>query len=826
MYHKAYSVKEIEQIIQAKAFIKNPAASIRTLAYDSRKLSDMDHTLFFALHGRRNGHEFINEVYQAGVRNFVVNEKSSLPEQYPDANFFLVGDSLAALQQLTAWHRRQYNYPVIGITGSNGKTIVKEWLYQLLASEKNIVRSPKSYNSQIGVPLSVWRMTEEHSLAIFEAGISRKGEMESLKNIIQPTIGILTNIGEAHNEGFASKEEKIAEKLTLFRDTDLLIYSPKYLKDYSGKIPGKRKFTWGWNDKNADLMLFDDESLNTNSKNFTVIKGRYLNENVECTVPFTDAASVENAVCCWAVILALGYHQRDADLQLNMLHPVSMRLELKGGINNCSIIDDSYSADISSLAIALDFLKQQNQHPQRTLILSDIPQAGLDAEVLYQQVADLLDIKEVDRLIGVGEGIGKFSDKFKQEKLFFKDTEALLKGVSEVKFEDETILLKGARSFEFEQISKLLTQKVHDTVLEINLNAVENNLNYYKSQLKPGVKLMVMVKAFSYGSGSFEIANLLQFNKVDHLAVAYADEGVTLRKAGISLPIMVMNPDVVAFDTMIEHQLEPEIYSSRILKDFTEALKRKTQKDYPVHIKLDTGMHRLGFLKSDLEGLLDELKENNCIRVISAFSHLVASEDPASDDFTRHQMSVFNEMTSEIELILGYSFLRHVSNTSAISRLPEAQLDMVRLGIGLYGFDGSFKNKKSPLETVTVLKTAISQIKELDPGDTVGYNRKGVLPSGGRIATVKIGYADGYSRKLGNGNGKMLLNGHIVPTIGNICMDMCMLDITGVNASEGDEVIVFNDVIRVEDIASQLETIPYEVLTGISGRVKRVYYFE
>lgn len=822
MSHKLYSVTEIKQVINAEGVLNIPEATIRTIAYDSRKLTDVDHAVFFALKGRRDGHDYLQEVYEKGIRNFVVSDASHSINKKTDVNIFVVNDTLQALHWLTAHHRKQFEYPVIAITGSNGKTIVKEWLYQLLAPEKNIIRSPKSFNSQIGVPLSVWEMNDDHSMAIFEAGVSRTGEMINLARVIQPTIGILTTIGEAHNEGFADKEEKIREKLLLFENTDLFIYSPKYLNGYTGKIPGKEKFTWSW-DEDADLRLIDDEVL---EDKYLFIRGKYQGRDVQCAVPFIDAASVENAICCWATILALGYLPQDADIRLEKLHPIKMRLELKDGVNNCSIIDDSYSSDISSLAIALDFLKQQNQHSKRSLILSDIPEAGIDSDSLYTQVAKLLESKDVDRFVGVGQEISKHADKFEIEKAFFKDTQELINNLDSLKLANETILIKGARAFGFEKVSTVLTKKVHETMLEINLNALEHNLNHYKSQLGKGVKIMVMVKAFSYGSGSFEIANLLQFNKVDWLAVAYADEGVTLRKAGITLPIMVMNPDLMAFDVMVEHSLEPEIYSFRVLKDFIEALNRKNQEDYPVHIKVDTGMHRLGFLESDIGPLLKELGNCPAIKIKSVFSHLVASEDPESDDFTRQQISLFADLTRRIEESLGYSFLRHISNTSGVSRIPEAQFDMVRLGIGLYGIDSSYKNKKSPLQTVTTLKTSISQIKVLKPGDTVGYNRKGILPNGGKVATVKIGYADGYSRKLGNGNGKMLVNGILVPTIGNICMDMCMLNISGINASEGDEVIVFNDVVRVEDIAAQLETIPYEVLTGISERVKRVYFYE
>ncbi|KAA8479921.1 UDP-N-acetylmuramoyl-tripeptide--D-alanyl-D-alanine ligase [Arcticibacter tournemirensis] len=823
MYHISYSIAEVSKLIDARSFTPISNAALHTLAFDSRKLGDIHHALFFALQGRRNGHEFIAEAYDAGVRNFVVSDERFFPGKYTDANFLLVADTLQALQMLTAHHRSLFDIPVIGITGSNGKTIVKEWLYQLLAPEKNVVRSPKSYNSQIGVPLSVWAMSEEHTMAIFEAGVSRSGEMSSLEEIIKPTIGILTNIGQAHNEGFGSLEEKIAEKLKLFKDTDLFIYSPKYLQGYTGDIPGKQQFTWCWNGK-ADLEIIDGEISEDNK--FQFLRGKYLGLDVQCLIPFTDAASVENAICCWATMLALGYSPLIADQRIEKLQPVRMRLELKTGINNCSVIDDSYSLDISSLAIALDFLKQQKQHQQRTLILSDIPEAGTDSETLYTQVAALLENKKVDRLIGIGSEIGKHAGKFGISHAFFPDTATFLENLDELGLANESILLKGARRFEFERISKALTQKVHETVLEINLNALENNLNYYKSQLKPGVKITTMVKAFSYGSGSFEIANLLQFNKVDYLAVAFADEGVSLRSSGITLPIMVMNPDVMGFDTMIDNNLEPEIYSLRVLKDFIAVLNRKNREDYPVHIKLDTGMHRLGFVGTELEALLPELKATKVVRVKSAFSHLTSSEDPASDDFTRQQIALFKEWTSLIESAVGYPVIKHLANTSAISRWPEAQFDMVRLGIGLYGIDSVYQGKASPLETVATLKTSISQIKTLKAGETVGYNRRGVLRQDGKVATVKIGYADGYNRKLGNGTGKMMVRGKVVPTIGSICMDMCMLDITGVDAREGDEVIVFNRDISVEWIAEQLGTIPYEILTGISQRVKRVYYYE
>ena len=819
MNHRLYGVTELTKIMGADALIRNQEASVRTLLTDSRKLHDHSKGLFFALKARRNGHQFINEVYYSGVRNFVISDSTVETHLYPDANFFKVNDTLQTLQVLAAAHRSAFHYPVIGITGSNGKTVVKEWLYHLLYTDYHIIRSPKSYNSQIGVPVSVWEMDNGHELGIFEAGISRSGEMETLASIIDPTIGILTNIGEAHKEGFSSVNEKISEKLKLFRGAEILIYSDKYLEGYTGDIPGKSKFKWG-RDASADLFIISDEKASGNSR---LIHAKFREKEISARIPFSDQASVENCIICWATLLAMGYEPDEASLRLEKLMPIGMRLEMKNGINNCSVIDDSYSLDLSSLAIALDFLKQQNQHPNRTLILSDIP--GPDSEPVYEQVRHLLETKSVDRLIAIGNKIGRHANNFNCDVEVFESTTEFLDRFPSVRFQNETILLKGARAFEFEKISRLLTQKVHETVLEINLNALEHNLSYYKSLLGTETRVMAMVKAFSYGSGSFEIANLLEFNKVDYLAVAYADEGVALRNAGCSLPIMVMSPDAMAFETIILHKLEPEIYSKRILYEFDEILKHKNLENYPVHIKLDTGMHRLGFMENEMAELLSFLGDSHSMRVQSVFSHLVASEDEAHDAFTQQQINLFEKLSDQLSRSLSYPFIRHLANTSAVSRWLEARFDMVRLGIGLYGIDSSFK-ENSPLQTVTSLKTSISQIKRIPAGDTIGYGRSGKMPEGGTIATVKIGYADGYSRALGNGVGKMIVGGAVVPTIGKICMDMCMLDISGIQAAEGDEVIVFNEQIKVEDIATLLNTIPYEVLTGISQRVKRIYYYE
>ncbi len=828
MNHIAYSVKELQGVFSGQTYIDFEDARVGTLLIDSRKIISADDALFFALKGRRDGHSFIPELYQAGVRNFVVDDPAWDRSACAGSNFYLVKDTLAALQDLATYHRLHFKCPVIAITGSNGKTVVKEWLYQLLTPEYTIVRNPKSYNSQVGVPLSVWEISEKDDLAIFEAGISKVGEMEHLAKVIRPTIGILTNIGSAHDESFVSTDEKIAEKLKLFDDVDLFIYSKQYLSNYKGTIPGKKQFSWSLT---PDLSGGEDDlwvefvSPEKAGDEAKLLKAKLNGQELKTILPFTDYPSIENAVICWATLLAMGYQSDEASERLQQLIPVNIRLELKDGINNCSLIDDSASLDIYSLAIALDFLKQQQQHARKTVILSDIPELGANRDEVYQDVATLLKNKSVDRLIGVGDQIRHYADSFSIETHFFKTADELLANLPSLKLFNETILLKGAHHFEFERISKALTQKVHETELEINLNALVHNLNHYKSLLKPGVKLMAMVKAFSYGSGSFEIANVLAYHKVEYLAVAYPDEGVSLREAGIKLPIMVMSPDLISFDAMIDNQLEPEIYSQRILQAFIQALDRKNMEYYPVHLKIDTGMHRLGFMEDEVDKLIIELKKTNTIRVESVFSHLAASEDPAYDDFTQSQIDLFERLSKKIERELGYTLIRHIANTSGVDRWPAAQFDMVRLGIGLYGINKNYP-AGSPLQTVTFLKTSISQIKHIPAGDTVGYGRQGKMPHGGKIATVKIGYADGYDQALGNGVGKMLINNQLVPTIGRICMDMTMLDITGLHVAEGDEVIVFNDQIKIEDIAKRLNISPYEILTGISQRVKRVYYYE
>ncbi|SHL79291.1 UDP-N-acetylmuramoyl-tripeptide--D-alanyl-D-alanine ligase [Chitinophaga jiangningensis] len=827
-----YNAASINKVLKGELLQETGFSEIDHLLLDSRKLIFPETSVFIPLvSARRNAHQYIDELYKKGVSNFIISEPVPL-EKYPKANIILVKDTLNALHTLVAWHRQQFNIPVIGITGSNGKTIVKEWLFQLLEKDYNIVRSPKSYNSQIGVPLSVWQMQPEHQLAIFEAGISQPGEMVNLEKIIRPTIGIFTNIGEAHSEGFLNIRQKINEKLVLFMKSDVLIYSKDYLAlnecvlSYHNQLEeGPELFSWS-RKTDADLRITSTDKHD----HHTSIEALYKGEHLQIRIPFTDEGSVENAIHCWALMLYLGKEQEVIQQRMDLLSNIAMRLELKQGINNCSVINDAYNLDLGSLTIALDFLQQQQQHQIRTVILSDILQSGKSDATLYEEVADLLRQNSINKLIAIGKNISREKKIFQQveglKSWFYNTTDEFIQQFNGDDFQYETILVKGARVFEFERIGKLLEQKAHQTILEINLSAISHNVKYYQSLLKPNTKVMAMVKAFSYGSGSFEIANLLQFHGIDYLAVAYADEGVELRRSGITMPIMVMNPEPASFDSILHWNLEPEIYSMGTLMQFQEEVIAAGKTEFPVHIKLDTGMHRLGFVKKDIPELINVLTATSTFKVQSVFSHLAASEDPAQDAFTQQQGRLFYEMSHELQKALGYFVIRHISNSAAITRHPELQLDMVRLGIGMYGIDSAM-DIQDQLRNVSTLKTTIAQLKELEPGETVGYGRRWEATKPSVTATVRIGYADGYSRKMGNSNGKMLIRGKLAPVIGVVAMDMCMLDVTHIpDAAEGDEVIVFGQDLPVQELAKWAETIPYEILTGISQRVKRVYFQE
>lgn len=747
--------------------------------------------------------------------------------QYPGAVFLKVADTLIALQQLAAHHRGQFHINVIGITGSNGKTVVKEWLYQLLQADVRITRSPKSYNSQIGVPLSVWQMSAGDELAIFEAGISRPGEMEQLEKIVKPVIGVLTNIGEAHSEGFASNEEKLQEKLKLFTNAAVLIGNgdDALLQEniHNISVPF---FSWGKSDTNAVKVV----SVSRQPFKTSIIL-QYGETNFNVVIPFTDNASIENAVTCCAVLLYLKVDVSVIVERMRSLHAVNMRLEFKKGINNCTIINDSYSADINSLSIALDFLQQQAKGQKKTVILSDFVDNKDSDSNFYTRVASLLQKHDVNRLLAIGSAMQSVlpsilsGKNYDFEYSIFSNTAAFTKQFQSSNFKDEVILVKGARMFEFEDIVTLLEQKVHQTILEINLDAIAHNFKAFQQLLMPDTKIMVMVKAFAYGSGGAEVAGLLQYHKADYLGVAYADEGVELRKAGIIIPIMVLNAEAGAFDAMTDNNLEPDIFSFEMLHAFEQHLKDNGYKNYPVHIEVETGMNRLGFAVDDVEQLGNYLKDNEYIKVVSVFSHLVASEDEAEDAFSLHQYNLLESAATRLQNILGYHFTRHIANSSGIARLPQLQMDMVRLGIGLYGVGA--KNENLQLQPALTLKSTIAQIKHIKKGETVSYNRRGVAQHDSVIATVRIGYADGYSRRFGNGAGKMLIKGRLAPVIGTVCMDMTMLDITGIDdVLEGDEVIIFGRELPVERLAAIAGTIPYEIMTGISQRVKRVYWSE
>ncbi len=816
-----YTTGKVSEILDAKIIGKTERV-IKSVSIDSRSVAGGESVLFFAIVGQHHdGHQFINELYNYhDVRIFVVNNSEDFSKQFPEATFLLVDDTLSALQKFASFHRKQFTYPVIGITGSNGKTIVKEWLSQLLSIEYQVVRSPKSFNSQVGVPLSVLQMDDSYQIGLFEAGISLPNEMEKLRSIIEPVYGIFTNIGLAHQENFKDVKQKTLEKLKLFSNVKKLIYCKDHeMIDNLIKTNGRiAAFTWGKTNE-ADIQVKKIAIANDS----TTIQLVYKSSNYSFSIPFTDSASVENAMHCFCFLVLYGLEPESILPRMQRLTPVAMRLELKEGINNCTLINDSYNSDIGSLSIALDFLLQQKQHPQRILILSDILQSGQSPNALYADVARLVAEKKVDKIIGIGKDINQFANLFNVEKEFYLGTNEFLESFSRRQISNTAILLKGSRTFHFERISAVLERKAHRTVMEINLNALVHNLNYFRGLLKPDVKVMALVKAFSYGSGSFEIANLLQFHRIDYLGVAFADEGVALREAGITLPIIVLNPSFGTYELMIEYNLEPEIFNFSGLDEFVNILDRSGVGKYPIHLKIDSGMHRLGFMEEEVDELINKLIKFSSVKVQSIFSHLAASEDNAHDDFTQKQIDTFNLISSKISSSIGYTPIKHLLNSAGIERFPQAQFNMVRLGIGLYGVSSIDQDR---LQNVSTLKTHVIQVKQLKSGETVGYNRKGKITKSSTIATIPIGYADGLDRKLSNGNGRFLLNGKLVPTIGNISMDTCTIDATGVDVVEGNEVVIFGKNPTIFDIARAIDTIPYEVLTSISRRVKRIYFQE
>ncbi|MDP1727020.1 MAG: bifunctional UDP-N-acetylmuramoyl-tripeptide:D-alanyl-D-alanine ligase/alanine racemase [Bacteroidota bacterium] len=820
-----YTFQNLALILKATPVqMPEPAGRISHVLIDSRKLIFVENALFIAIKGTRNdGHQYLEDVYASGVRNFIAEVNHfdiAWAKNLPQANILLVDNGLATLQKIAGLHRRQFEIPIIGITGSNGKTIVKEWLSHLLKEHFQIVRNPKSYNSQVGVPLSVLQIQLNHDLGIFEAGISEPNEMEKLEQVILPTLGILTLIGDAHDQGFENKEQKIREKLKLFVHCKKVLYCSEQVLVHKGFVNFKQ------DNPNCELLCW---SRTQNEANFfirvePIASGtRIISGDSKVEIPYTDEASVWNACTCLAFLKLLNISDAETHKRFHDLQALDMRLQLKEAHNNCLLINDSYSADLGSLNIALDFLKQYAEGYKRTVILSDILESGKSNELLYEAVAKSLEEKKIDKMIGIGLALTSQKKLFKQtEKYFFPDTKTFLNQSQTIGFQNEIILLKGARSFEFEKISKWLEKKVHQTVFEISLNALVNNLNVYKAQLNPGVKIMAMVKAFSYGSGSYEIAKVLAFNHIDYLTVAYADEGVTLRKAGIKTPVMVMNPEANSFDAIIKYNLEPEIYNFEILESL---LLSADGEEIGIHIELDTGMKRLGFDQNQLVKLLELIKQNPAVKVKSVFTHLAASEDSTQDSFTHGQINMFEEMAKQLCIEFDYPILKHCLNSGGITRFKHAHFDMVRLGIGLYGIDPA-QLVQEKLQAIGTLKTVVSQIRNIGATESIGYGRKGHLTNGGKIAIVAIGYADGLDRKLSNGMGYMMVQGKPAAIVGNICMDMTMLDISGIDCKVGDEVIVFGEQPHLNELATQIGTIPYEILTGISQRVKRVYYDE
>ncbi|WP_291862368.1 bifunctional UDP-N-acetylmuramoyl-tripeptide:D-alanyl-D-alanine ligase/alanine racemase [Marinilabilia sp.] len=818
-----YAPEQLTEACQGH-LTKNNDSLVARLLIDSRSVYDASESLFFALQGNKHdGHQFLQQLVGKGVLNFVV-KKGRIPEDVASkANWIEVDNPVRALQNIGAWHRSRFQIPVLGITGSNGKTIVKEWITQMMGSDVFIARSPRSYNSQIGVPVSVWHLNETSELGIFEAGISLPGEMDYLQKIIQPTIGLFTTIGPAHQENFSSLKEKLEEKLVLFKDASTILYDcdQALVDETMGKrFPEKELLTWGRADK-ATLQLLSEDEVNERKH----LMLRWGIDIFEVVIPYTDQVSVENTLPVVLFMLYRGYSPGQIVEKIGGLVPVAMRMEQKVGINNNLVINDTYNADFTSLEVALDFLVQQSRKKgvTRTVILSDLLQTGMPDRDLYPLVAALINEKQIDRFVGVGPAMVRYAAHFHVPSSFFETTEEMLEALSTFHFRDEAILVKGSRKYSFERIVERLELQRHATVMEINLDALVHNLNRFRSMLGPDTKLLAMVKAFSYGSGSYEIAAALQYQNVDYLGVAFADEGVELRRAGIATPIIVMNPEEKSFLQMLDFNLEPEIYSFKVLEAFNSVVCAEASEVIPIHIKVDTGMNRMGFLEHEVGELVARLERMPSLKIKSVFSHLAGSDDEAHDAFTRQQIKKFEIVCKRLKRELDTDFCMHILNSAGIERFPEARFDMARLGIGLYGFG---PGQIDDLRNVVTLKSYVSQIKRVAGFETVGYNRSGMLKRDGLIGVVPIGYADGLNRHLSNGCGKMMINGRLAPIVGNICMDMCMVDLTDIQAEEGDEVIVFGDDYPLTNMAKQLDTIPYEILTSISRRVTRVYFKE
>lgn len=824
-----YTLQKIASIVKGKLLTqqKNCEEVINFLYTDSRNCKEIEHSLFFALKTKRNdGHKYIGDLAKLGYKNFVVERIPFEIQHNTSLNFIIVPNPLTALQILAADHRSKFSYPVLAITGSTGKTTVKEWLFVLMGEDFKIAKNPKSFNSQIGVPLSIWEMDSSSHLGIFEAGISEVNEMEKLEKVIQPTIGLFTNIGTAHDKFFHNQIQKASEKLKLFPNVQVLIYcvDQKEVDDCVKHWQGLRHvklFTWSKQGQKADLEISE---INKFSKK-TDVKACLHGTPIEISIPFTDEASIENAIHCWVFMLSQGYENSVINQRMSLLHPLEMRLELKEGINDCTLINDAYNSDYSSFLIALDYLCQQPFSKSKTVILSDFLQSGFAEDELYANIATALQKKGINHLIGIGEAINRQAGKFILDKQIYKTTEEFIDKIDTDFFQNQIILIKGARSFSFERIASLLQAKSHETVLEINMNSILHNFNFFKSKLKPETKIMVMGKALSYGNGSYEIANLLEYHNCNYITVAYSDEGVQLRKNGIKLPIMVMNPEEKSMEQILKYDLEPEVYNFHILSLLIKELENNhIQRKIKIHIELDSGMRRLGFEAHDLPKLIELIKRNPILKIESVFTHLATADDPKMDKYTLGQLHLFEKLSNLITSHFDYKIDRHALNTAGISRFPNYQFDMVRLGIGLYGL--GLESEQANLQNVSTLKTVISQIKTIQAGDAIGYGRNYIAPKEIKMGVIPIGYADGLDRKLGNGNFSVSVKGIQAPILGTICMDMCMINLTDIPCSEGDEVIIFSDAFTINSIAEKLDTISYEIITKISSRVKRIYFQE
>ena len=822
-----YTIEQITTLTGAHRY-GSSSVQVEWLLTDSRSLSFPESSLFFALRtSSGDGHRYIADLYRRGVRAFVVE---TLPEawqtDFPEANFLLVPSPLKALQRLAERLRDAFSIPVVGLTGSNGKTTVKEWLYQLLSPERVVCRSPRSYNSQIGVPLSVWQLSERTELALFEAGVSRRGEMAALRAIIQPTLGVFTCLGPAHQEYFGSMAEKCMEKLQLFKDCpalvipidDPIVADCLQEADFSGEL-----ITWSRHDASARLFV----ETAPGEQGTTLLTCHWAHNIYNIQLPFINEASIQNAITCIAVCLHLGMDSAVLAERIQGLEHIAMRLEVKQGEHGLTLINDSYNSDLASLDIALDFMARRPELAgrRRTLVLSDILQTGLSSQQLYTQVAQMVAHRGVDFLVGVGPEISQWQHLIGVAGVYFKSSDELLRSGLLSRLHDEVVLFKGARRFGFERLLESLALQVHETTLEVNLAALAKNVNYYRSFMRPDTKMVCMVKADAYGAGAVEVSRALQDKGVDYLAVAVADEGAALRRAGITTGILIMNPELTAFPTLFRYNLEPEVYNFKMLEALIHAAERAGIQNFPIHVKLDTGMCRLGFNpqadSDDISRLISRLQRQDALVVRSVFSHFVGSDSPDFDEFSARQFALFDAASRRIQEAFPHRILRHICNSAGIERFPERHLDMVRLGLGLYGVSPL---TGGPLNTVSSLKTTILQIREVPAGTSIGYSRRTVVDRPSRIAAIPIGYADGLDRHLGNRRGHCLVGGRPAPYLGNICMDVCMIDVTDIPCQEGDAVEIFGEQLPVSTLSDTLDTIPYEILTSVSGRVKRVYF--